>query len=103
MLEHNGTIFNAHRYATTVDRSVTGVHICQELTDNSIQYGSTETSIIVDSRNNRIIAADTGTGIPEDIFCDNFHTFHNEPKDASGISMAGLGSKLFYPEKWKPN
>ena len=96
MLEHNGTIFNAHRYATTVDRSVTGVHICQELTDNSIQYGSTETSIIVDSRNNRIIAADTGTGIPEDIFCDNFHTFHNEPKDASGISMAGLGSKLFY-------
>lgn len=96
MLEHNGEIFNAYRYATTVDRSVTGVHICQELTDNSIQYDANEVWVIVDSFNNRIVTADTGTGIPEEIFCDNYHTFHNEPKDASGISMAGLGSKLFY-------
>ena len=72
MLEHNGTIFNAHRYAITVDRSVTGVHVLQELTDNSIQYNSDETWVIVDSFKNRVITADTGTGIPKDIFQNNY-------------------------------
>jgi len=96
MLKHNGTIFNAHRYATTVDRSVSGVHVIQEYTDNSIQYGSKEVMVIVDSHKNQIITMDIGTGIAKDIFCTNYHTFHNEPKDTSGISMAGLGSKLFY-------
>ena len=93
MLKHNGELINAYNYATTVHRSVSALHTLQELTDNSIQYKSDETGVIIDSFKNRVIAMDTGTGIPIDIFCDNYHTFHNTPKDTTGISMAGLGSK----------
>ena len=96
MLKHSGQLINAYNYAKTVHRSVSALHTLQELTDNSIQYKSDETGIIIDSFKNRVIAMDTGTGIPIDIFCDNYHTFHNTPKDVTGISMAGLGSKLFY-------
>ena len=64
MLKHSGQLINAYNYATTVDRSVSALHTLQEVTDNSIQYDSSETGIIVDAFKNRVITMDTGTGIP---------------------------------------
>ena len=87
--------FNLTNYLNTLTRQITPVQPFQEIIDNSIQYNSTDISVVFDADRDLAYIKDNGDGMNLETFMGSYHELNSVPNESSGISTYGVGSKVF--------